>query len=454
MEKKKERNNTTIMGKGRYLSPLALKEQLSSLTRPELSSLVREMDKDEREKAWSVLDTKRIAEILLDNDLPAPWFSRMSLKKQSQVASALETKDAEALLSSLPPEKRRSIIEITGKSFSPGILYGDDEVGSIMSGDFLVLPKDTTGGEALERIRGEAERKDNIMTIFLEGEDGKLYGEVDLLDVLRSDKGKNISHYALTSFPFVAAGEKIARTLEWIKEYNLSAFPVIDSDGKTIGIVTRHSLMDTVVKEMEEDYLKLASIHDKDSEKGVWASMKARLPWLMLLLALGTAVSAAIGALSSLALGLTLVFSFQSLLLDMTGNSGTQTLAVAVRALSGRKMTGKEKMKLLRKEFSAGVTSGLILGMASAVLLTPYIATVSSATWKYALFLALSISLALTGAMTLSNTLGALIPIFMDKAGADPAVASGPLITTLNDLVGATAYYSTVFLIMRKILGY
>ncbi|MGN1163526.1 MAG: magnesium transporter, partial [Candidatus Ornithospirochaeta sp.] len=207
-------------------------------------------------------------------------------------------------------------------------------------------------------------------------------------------------------------------------------------------------------REMEEDYLKLASIQDGDSEKGVWASMKTRLPWLMLLLLLGTVVSAAIGSLSSLAVGLTLVFSFQSLLLDMTGNSGTQTLAVAVRALSGRNLSAKDKLRLLRKEFSTGVVSGLILGVCSALLLTPYIKAVSSSAWIYALFLAISIAVALILAMTMANTIGAIVPIAMEKAGVDPAVASGPLITTLNDLVGATAYYTTVCILLRKILGY
>ena len=153
-------------------------------------------------------------------------------------------------------------------------------------------------------------------------------------------------------------------------------------------------------------------------------------------------------------MGLTLVFSFQSLILDMTGNSGTQTLAVAVRSLSGRELEKKGKARLVRKEAATGITSGLILGIGTAIVMVPYIFLKSGNGITYSIFLALSISSALVLAMTISNTMGATIPIIMDRIGIDPAVASGPLITTLNDLVGASCYYLMVYLVLRIFMGF
>ena len=258
---------------------------------------------------------------------------------------------------------------------------------------------------------------------------------------------------ATTSFPYVSASSKLSKTLEWIKDYNLSSFPVIDEEGKTIGAVTRQSLMDTVEREMAEDYRKLASVGE-DKNAGVLSSMKARLPWLFILLGLGMIVSSSIGFLSSLALGLVMVFSFQSLILDMTGNSGTQTLAVAVRTLSGRELKWKEKLTMLKKELSTGLISGLILGFGAILVLFPYIYLRSGSGVQYSISLSLCIAISLVVAMTLSNTIGAVIPIVMERIGVDPAVASGPLITTLNDLVGACSYYSLVYLVLKKLLHF
>ena len=453
MEDRKEINNADKK-KRKVLSPLALKEELLSLSRKDLAEKVSTMDEEDRNTVWSILDTDRILEILKDNGYPIPWFSEMSLRMQSHLVGRMDDESAEMLLSSIPYERRKMILQLSGRTVKANLEYQEDEIGSIMTDDFIILSKDLTLDEALEKIRTGSDGKDNIRTIFVEGESGELYGEVEQIDVLRGRKDEKLSEVAMTSFPFVSADAKISKTLEWIRDYNLSAFPVIDDEGKTIGAVTGRELMDTVEREMAEDYRKLASLNDEDKDKGVLASMASRLPWLFLLLFLGMLVSMLIGSLSSLAMGLTLVFSFQSLILDMTGNSGTQTLAVAVRSLSGRALAQKGKARLVRKEAATGVTSGLILGIGTALVMVPYIFLKSGNGITYSIFLALSISSALVLAMTISNTMGATIPIIMDRIGIDPAVASGPLITTLNDLVGASCYYLMVYLVLRIFMGF
>ena len=434
--------------KKQVISPLALKNELNELSNEELFIKISNLDEEDRKKTWTLLSDKKCAEILESSGSPLEWFNEMSVKKESGVISVMDEEKATDILSLLDQAKRIMVMELSGRSFQKRLRYSDDEVGSIMSDDFILLDKNTTISHAFERIREEAEGKDNIRTVFLTDNGQGLYGEVDLLDILRTPGDQTLSSVATTSFPYVSASAKLSKTLEWIKDYNLSSFPVIDEEGKTIGAVTRKSLMDTVEREMEEDYRKLASVNE-DKNMGVISSMKARLPWLFILLGLGILVSSVIGFFSSLALGLVMVFSFQSLILDMTGNSGTQTLAVAVRALSGRDLSWKEKLTMMRKEISTGFLSGLILGLGSLVVLFPYIYIRSGAGILYSLSLALCIALSLLLAMMLSNTIGAIIPIGMEKIGVDPAVASGPLITTLNDLIGAMCYYSLIFLVLK-----
>lgn len=439
----------------KILSPLALKEELNSLSRDELSVRISSLQREERIKVWSILDRKRILEVLEDNGNPIEWFSEMSLKAQSRLIDEMDQEKAELILRSLPVEKRKAILSLAEREMGARLRYEEDEIGSIMSDDFIILSKDITAGEALERVRESAEGKENIRTIFLEGGGSGLYGEVDLLDILRARKDEHILSVATTSFPFVPAEAKIDKSIETIRGYNLSSFPVIDEEGKVIGAVTSRTLMATLEKTMEEDYRKLASLKDEDSgEKSIRAAMFSRLPWLFLLLVLGLLVSFLIGTLSSMAIGLTLVFSFQSLILDMTGNGATQTLAVAVRSISGSELSGKEKLSLVKKEVSTGILLGLILGAASALVLLPYILIRSGNGIVYAATLSLSIASSLLVAMTLSNGIGVLIPLGAEKLGIDPAVASGPLITTFNDLIGATSYYLAVFFLLRKLLGF
>ena len=435
------------------ISPLAFKNELNKLSKEDLFIKISSLDREDREKAWSVLSDEKCAEILEASGTPLEWFQEMSTKKESSVISIMDEEKATALLSLLDKDKRIMILELSGREFQKRLRYSSDEVGSIMSDDFILLDKNTTVEDAFKRIQKEAEGKDNIRTVFLTEKGEGLYGEVDLLDILRTPGDEILSSVSTTSFPYVSAQAKLSNTLEWIKDYNLSSFPVIDEEGRVIGAVTRKSLMDTVEREMEEDYRKLASV-GVDDNLGVISSMKARLPWLFILLGLGILVSSMISVLSSLAFGLVMVFSFQSLILDMTGNSGTQTLAVAVRALSGRELSGKEKFTILKKEMTTGLFSGLILGFGAFLVLFPYIMLTSKTGALYSLSLAFCIALALLVAMVISNTIGAVIPIVMDKIGVDPAVASGPLITTLNDLIGAVSYYTLVFLILKTMLHF
>ena len=289
MTKKKEEQQVKPANKV-VISPLAFKNELNELSREDLFIKISSLDEEDRKKAWTLLSDDKCAEIIEASGSPLEWFLEMSTKKESGVISVMDEEKATELLSLLEPEKRVMVMEMSGKSFQKRLRYSPDEVGSIMSDDFILLDKSTTISDAFEKIREEAEGKDNIRTVFLTDEGEGLYGEVDLLDILRAPGDKILSEVATTSFPYVSASSKLSKTLEWIKDYNLSSFPVIDEEGKTIGAVTRQSLMDTVEREMAEDYRKLASVGE-DKNAGVLSSMKARLPWLFILLGLGMIVS-------------------------------------------------------------------------------------------------------------------------------------------------------------------
>ena len=251
-----------------------------------------------------------------------------------------------------------------------------------------------------------------------------------------------------TSFPYVYAHERIADALPRIQDYSEDSIPVLDEENRLLGVVTAQSLIQTLDDALSEDYARLAGLSaEEDLNETLAQSVRKRLPWLLVLLALGMIVSSVVGLFEGVVAQLTLIVCFQSLVLDMAGNVGTQSLAVTIRVLMDSETTGAQKRKLVRKEARIGLTNGAILGAASFVLIGAYLLLRAEAPLM-AFGVSGCIGIALVAAMLLSSVSGTVIPIFFKKLGVDPAVASGPLITTVNDLVAVVSYYGLTWLLL------
>ena len=186
--------------------------------------------------------------------------------------------------------------------------------------------------------------------------------------------------------------------------------------------------------------------------KPLSASLKKRMPWLLVLLVLGMAVSGVVGAFEKVVSQLTIIMAFQSLILDMAGNVGTQSLAVTIRVLMDKDLTPGKKFRLVCKEMRVGLFCGLILGVLSILFVGLYIMLAKEYPASFAFAVSLCIGAALMLAMLISSGVGTLVPIFFKKIGVDPAVASGPLITTVNDLVAVVTYYGLSWLLLLQVL--
>ncbi len=210
-------------------------------------------------------------------------------------------------------------------------------------------------------------------------------------------------------------------------------------------------MVDLVDDEMGEDYAKFAGLTaEEDLKEPLRESIKKRLPWLLVLLGLGMVVSSVVGYLKTVVSQLTIIMCFQSLILDMAGNVGTQSLAVTIRVLMDESLTGKQKLELVWKEMTIGFFERSdSMGTLSFIVIGLYIALFKGKTFMFAYAVSGCIGIALVVAMVISGAVGTCIPLFFKKINVDPAVASGPLITTINDLVAVVTYYglSWIFLI-------
>lgn len=228
--------------------------------------------------------------------------------------------------------------------------------------------------------------------------------------------------------------------------------PVLNSKKEMIGILTAQDIIEAVDDEMGDDYAKLAGLTaEEDLKETTRESMKKRLPWLIVLLFLGMAVSTVVGVFEGVVAILPIVICFQSLILDMAGNVGTQSLAVTIRVLMDEELTAKDKAHLVIKEIKVGFSNGMLLGVLALLFLGLYIAIFKGYTIGAAFMISGCVGVSLLLAMIISSMVGTLVPLFFHKMKVDPAVASGPLITTVNDLVAVLTYYGLAWLFLIKL---
>ncbi len=211
--------------------------------------------------------------------------------------------------------------------------------------------------------------------------------------------------------------------------------------------------MEVVDEEMGEDYARLAGLTaEEDLNEPLLESMKKRIPWLAVLLVLGMIVSAVVGVFEQVVSQLTIVVCFQSLILGMAGNAGTQSLAVTIRVLMDENLTGGQKLRLMFKEMRVGAVNGFLLGLLSLVFIGCYIGLIKGRGFGFGFAVSACIGFSLAIAMLISSITGTVIPMFFHKVKIDPAVASGPLITTVNDLVAVVTYYGMTWLLLIHLL--
>ena len=282
---------------------------------------------------------------------------------------------------------------------------------------------------------------------------GLFCGVVDLRDLIKARESDKFNELVITSFPVLYDHEKIADCLDEIREYSENSLPVLDQQQHLLGVITSTDIIETVDEEISEDYAKLGGLSSQeDLDEPLLESMKKRLPWLAALLVLGIGVSAVVGIFESVVKEIAIIVCFQSLVLDMAGNVGTQSLAVTIRVLMDEEVSAKDKIRLILKEMKVGFSNGLLLGLASFIFIGLYIFIFKKYPMLFSFAVSACVGIALLVAMLVSSFVGTTVPIIFDKLHIDPAVASGPFITTINDLIAVISYYGLAWILLLNVL--
>ena len=440
-------------------SPGILRNKLEDYHENDLADIFPELTLAERRKICRILDTNMLSDIFehIDQKQAAEYLDEMDVRKAAAILSRMETDAVVDVLRMIPKEKRALLLELMDdearKDMAVIAAFDDEEIGSRMTTNYIEIRENLTVKQAMTELVGQAAKNDNISTIFMVTADHTFYGAMDLKDLITARQDTRLEDLIVTSYPYVYGHELIDDCIEKLKDYSENSIPILDNDNKLLGVITSQSIVDLVDDEMGEDYAMFAGLTaEEDLKEPLKESMKKRLPWLLVLLALGTVVSSVVGVFEQVVSQLTIIMCFQSLILDMAGNVGTQSLAVTIRVLMDESLTGKQKVELVFKEMRIAFSNGAILGILSFLVLGLYIALFKGKTWTFAYAVSGCIGLSLMVAMVISGAVGTLIPLFFKKINIDPAVASGPLITTINDLVAVVAYYGLCGILLIGVL--
>lgn len=411
----------------------------------------------ERLSLYEILGDEWVSEILAYVEEPKQYVDELGVEKLADIINEMDSDDAADLLEKIDDsvkEKLRPNLDDDVKADIQLInSYDEDEIGSLITTNYICISKTLNIRSAMHELIKQAGDNDNISTIYVTDENGKFSGAIDLKDLIIARQNDELDSIIIYSYPYLLANEKISDSIEKIKDYAEDSLPVLNNNNEIIGIITAQDVVEAVDDEMGEDYAKLAGLTaEEDLNETTKESIKKRLPWLVILLVLGMVVSSVVGAFEGVVAILPIVICFQSLILDMAGNVGTQSLAVTIRVLMDEELGAKEKIKLVLKETKVGFSNGLLLGAIAVVFLGLYVYLFKGYDVTHAFLISFCVGVSLLLAMIVSSLVGTLVPMLFKKIKVDPAVASGPLITTVNDLVAVVIYYGLAWVLLINIV--
>ena len=360
----------------------------------------------------------------------------------SQLLTHMEVDNAVKFLAYLPDAEVQSLLHLLEADrrqlIEAQLAFEPETAGSIMNKSYLVGEAEATIKETAERVRSLAQKVEMVYYIYVIDQTEKLMGVVSLRDLILHSEEQTLGEIMMTRLVSVNSADDQEEAALLLQSYDLVALPVTNTTGQMLGIITVDDVMDIIVEETTEDFNEFAAISKSKkqttNEETTWSIARARMPWIIILIFLGMISASLINSFEETLNEVVLLAAFIPIIMDSAGNVGTQSLAVAVRKITvGDSRKGEHLGKVVWQEFLVGAILGLAAGGTLALVVAIFYGNN---------ILALIIGISLWVTLSISTVVGAVIPILINKLNIDPAVASGPFITTINDTFGLLIYFS------------
>ncbi len=418
--------------------------------RPEdIADIFWDIELDEAKFIIKVVGQEEAVEIIrsLDEELQERFFKGYDAKEiADDVVSYLDSDDSVDILNLLPTRKAEEVLSYLddqdyAKNLAAMLHYDDDVAGGLMAKELVQVKHNWTVSQCIEEIRLQAEEVDSVHAVYVVDDKNILKGVVSLKDIVLSKAHTSVIEITNTEFIAVnayATGEEVARLMN---KYDLITIPVIDSMNRLIGRITIDDVVDFIKEEADKDFQLQAGLSDSVvSEDKVLILSRARLPWLMVGLMGGLGSSMLVSNFETDISHLPQMAFFMPVVAAMGGNAGVQSSAIIVQGLANNTLKSKNIMPKLAKEFTVSLINGLVC---SALLLMFNLLV------GHHYNLSLVVSIALITVIIFASLLGTITPLILEKFNIDPALATGPFVTTTNDIIGLTVYFS----LGRMLLG-
>ncbi len=414
----------------------------------DIAEIIEDLNLKDATYLFKLLDSELSAEALLeiDEDDREKILKNLSAEEIADEIDELDTDDAADIISGLPEERVTEVIsEIEDDDHAKDIVellrYEEGTAGSLMAKELIKVKETWMVPTCVRKMRSQAQEVRRVHSIYVVDQENHLIGRLSLKDLLvasAKDKIANIYIPKVDSVHVNDKGEDVARLMQ---KYDLEAIPVVDDDNILIGRITIDDIVDLIKEEAEKDYQMAAGItEDIDADDSILDKTKARLPWLILGLVGGLAAASIMGGFEDALLSFPELFYFTPLIAAMAGNVGVQSSAIIVQGLANDDIKGSMVNRMF-KEIGLSIVNGVIL--AGLIFVFGFFL-------NYDIKISITISIALVLVIILASLIGTFVPLILDKKGIDPAVATGPFITTSNDIFGIFIF----FYIAKLILGF
>ncbi|MRH43402.1 magnesium transporter [Aquibacillus halophilus] len=414
------------------------------------AKIFEEQPEEIRSLIYTYLSPEEMADVMenIDSEDVEPFFNEMNPRYAAGVLAEMSTDDAVDILNEFDKNKVASFLSIMDKESAGEIKellhYEEKTAGSIMTTEFVSIHLNQTVKEAMRHLRKEAPDAETIYYLFVVDEQKCLVGVLSLRDLIIAEGDWLISDVMSDRVVSVGVTDDQEEIAQMMRDYDFLALPVVGFQNYLLGIITVDDIMDVMEEEASDDYSKLAGISDMDRpDDTAFTSAKKRLPWLVILLFLGMFTASIIGRFEETLDQVAILAIFIPLIAGMAGNTGTQALAVAVRGIATGEIAKQGKSKILVRE----AFTGLINGIACGILITIVVYV-----WKEDFYLGLLVGLSTMATLIVATIAGAMIPLIMHRLNIDPAVASGPFITTINDIFSILIYFGMATAFMNLLI--
>ncbi|MEH7125146.1 magnesium transporter [Bacillus sp. JJ1532] len=406
------------------------------------ASFFKELDEDTRERIYHYLSPEEMATLFenleIDDESYQDVLAEMNPNYAAEMISKMYVDDAVDVLNELEKDQVVSYLTIMDEEAAQEIKdllhYEEYTAGSIMTTDFVSIASNQTVRSAMYILKKEAPKAETIYYIYVLDEEERLAGVISLRDLIVNDDDTMISEITNERIVSVSVGDDQEEVARKIKDYNFLALPVVDFQNHLLGIITVDDIMDVMEEEASDDYSKLAAVSDMDTiDRSPFSAARKRLPWLIILLYLGMGTASLAARFEATLEKAAILGAFITLIAGMAGNTGTQALAVVVRGIATGDLEKESKLKLIYREAGTGLITGTICGV---------LVTVTIFIWKGNLYLGILVGVSIFCTLIIATLAGAIIPLAMHKFKIDPAVASGPFITTINDIISILIYFT------------